>query len=65
MAGTFSVVDRAVKNALPQSPLRVFTLGIGDSVSSAMCEGIARAGRGACSWKDPLCPKCPGRLGHR
>lgn len=48
MAGTFSVVDRAVKNALPQSPLRVFTLGIGDSVSSAMCEGIARAGRGAC-----------------
>lgn len=30
------------------APLRVFTLGIGETVSSAMCEGIARAGNGVC-----------------
>ncbi|KAK0466380.1 von Willebrand factor type A domain-containing protein [Desarmillaria tabescens] len=30
------------------SPLRVYTLGIGSTVSSAMCEGIARAGNGVC-----------------
>jgi len=30
------------------APLRVFTLGIGNEVSSAMCEGIARAGNGVC-----------------
>jgi hypothetical protein len=48
LSETILVVDRAVKNAPQQSPLRVFTLGIGDGVSSAMCEGIARAGNGAC-----------------
>ena len=42
------MVDKAVNDAPPRGPLRVFTLGIGDGVSSAMCEGIARAGNGAC-----------------
>jgi hypothetical protein len=38
----------AVNGAPLASPIRVFILGIGNGVSSAMCEGIARAGRGAC-----------------
>ncbi|KAJ7456501.1 von Willebrand factor type A domain-containing protein [Mycena latifolia] len=37
-----------IRYAVDASPLRVFCLGIGDGVSSAMCEGIARAGKGAC-----------------
>ncbi|KAJ7071390.1 von Willebrand factor type A domain-containing protein [Mycena amicta] len=32
----------------PRCRLRVFCLGIGDGVSTAMCEGIARAGDGVC-----------------
>jgi hypothetical protein len=48
LPGTISVVEMAVTNAPLASPIHVFTLGIGDGVSSAMCEGIARAGRGAC-----------------
>ncbi|KZV97090.1 hypothetical protein EXIGLDRAFT_833087 [Exidia glandulosa HHB12029] len=30
--------------------LRVFTLGVGEQVSKAMCDGIARAGRGVASY---------------
>jgi hypothetical protein len=45
---TCQVVQAAVQHALADSPLRVFTLGIGNTVSSAMCEGIARAGNGVC-----------------
>ncbi|KAF4572545.1 hypothetical protein EYR36_007053 [Pleurotus pulmonarius] len=41
-------VGAAVLAATTQGPLRVFTLGIGDGVSSALCEGIARAGNGVC-----------------
>ncbi|KIP02807.1 hypothetical protein PHLGIDRAFT_130535 [Phlebiopsis gigantea 11061_1 CR5-6] len=37
-------VDQAAKNA----PLRVFTLGIGMTTSTALCEGMARAGNGVC-----------------
>ncbi|KAJ7352653.1 von Willebrand factor type A domain-containing protein [Mycena albidolilacea] len=40
---------RAAVGAAPESaPLRVSVLGIGDTVSTAMCEGIARAGHGVC-----------------
>ncbi|KAI0786927.1 von Willebrand factor type A domain-containing protein [Abortiporus biennis] len=45
---TIAVVTTAVSNATPDAPLRVFTLGIGTTVSTAMCEGIARAGNGVC-----------------
>ncbi|KAJ7102421.1 von Willebrand factor type A domain-containing protein [Mycena belliarum] len=45
--GTMSDIQAAVL-AAGGSQLRVFCLGIGDGVSSAMCEGIARAGRGQC-----------------
>lgn len=38
----------AVADANQGAPLRVFTLGIGETVSTAMCEGIARAGNGVC-----------------
>lgn len=37
-------VGQATKNA----PVRVFTLGIGGTTSSALCEGMARAGNGIC-----------------
>lgn len=39
---------RAVAASKPNAPLRVFTLGIGSTVSTAICEGIARAGNGFC-----------------
>ncbi|KAL0950692.1 hypothetical protein HGRIS_007469 [Hohenbuehelia grisea] len=39
-------VQLAVKKAAPNSPLRVFVLGIGDGVSTSMCESIATAGNG-------------------
>ncbi|KAA1473925.1 hypothetical protein DENSPDRAFT_882390 [Dentipellis sp. KUC8613] len=41
-------VGKAVAKASEQAPIRIFTLGIGDTASSAMCEGIARAGNGVC-----------------
>lgn len=39
---------QAVKQVNHDAPLRVFTLGIGETTSTAMCEGIARAGNGLC-----------------
>jgi len=42
-----SIVTGSVASANSHAPLRVFTLGIGSGVSSAACEGIARAGHGA------------------
>ncbi|KAG6874265.1 hypothetical protein C0992_007894 [Termitomyces sp. T32_za158] len=43
---------KAVRDAVAQAPisapLRVFTLGIGDGISTATCEGIATAGNGVC-----------------
>ncbi|KAJ7088561.1 von Willebrand factor type A domain-containing protein [Mycena crocata] len=41
-------VKTAVASARGDAPLRVSVLGIGDSVSTAMCEGIARVGNGTC-----------------
>lgn len=43
---TIQLVRETVQGS--HTPLRVYTLGIGSSVSSAMCEGIARAGNGVC-----------------
>ncbi|KAF7297225.1 hypothetical protein MIND_00955600 [Mycena indigotica] len=42
----------AVSCAPPQSYLRLFALGIGNSASTAVCEGIARVGNGACMMVD-------------
>ncbi|KAG1770298.1 hypothetical protein EV702DRAFT_672376 [Suillus placidus] len=44
----FTVVSRAVKGCKANAQLRVFTLGIGESVSSDMCERLAREGGGVC-----------------
>ncbi|KAJ7016501.1 von Willebrand factor type A domain-containing protein [Mycena alexandri] len=46
--GVLAEVSGAVKAAQEGAPLRVSVLGIGNSVSTAMCEGIARVGHGAC-----------------
>ncbi|KAJ3529473.1 hypothetical protein NM688_g7851 [Phlebia brevispora] len=45
---TINTVSDAVKAAHTEAPLRIFTLGIGESTSTAMCEGIARVGNGLC-----------------
>jgi hypothetical protein len=39
-------VSNTIKRSSSSAPLRVFTLGIGETTSSAMCEGISRAGNG-------------------
>ncbi|GJE93155.1 von Willebrand domain-containing protein [Phanerochaete sordida] len=46
--GTMKVVDNAMKAVETTAPLRTFTLGIGSTTSTEMCEGIARAGNGIC-----------------
>ncbi|KAJ7021963.1 von Willebrand factor type A domain-containing protein [Mycena alexandri] len=46
--GGLAEVRGAVKAAPESAPLRVSVLGIGNSVSTAMCEGIARVGHGTC-----------------
>ena len=59
--GTISTVSRAMSMATPDAPLRVFTLGIGETVSTAICEGIARAGHGLCllaSTSESIVGKC-------
>ncbi|KAG6814457.1 hypothetical protein H0H92_007461 [Tricholoma furcatifolium] len=40
------LVQDAVSKARPSAALRVFVLGIGSGISTATCEGIARAGNG-------------------
>ncbi|KAJ6542705.1 von Willebrand factor type A domain-containing protein [Mycena capillaripes] len=46
--GVFSEVEGAVARAPASGYLRVSVLGIGNSASTAMCEGIARVGNGIC-----------------
>ncbi|KAJ7657872.1 von Willebrand factor type A domain-containing protein [Mycena polygramma] len=46
--GVFSEVKSAVAAAPKNAFLRVSVLGIGDSASTAMCEGMARLGNGTC-----------------
>lgn len=48
ISGTVSDIQKAVQDTPAGSPLRIFCLGIGNGVSSAMCEAIARAGNGVC-----------------
>ncbi|KAI0089577.1 hypothetical protein BDY19DRAFT_870898, partial [Irpex rosettiformis] len=54
--GAYNVdeVKRHVKERViqshPDAPLRVFTLAIGEEVSTEMCQGIADAGNGECLW---------------
>ncbi|KIP04027.1 hypothetical protein PHLGIDRAFT_121049, partial [Phlebiopsis gigantea 11061_1 CR5-6] len=45
---TIQPVEQAVRFAKTSAPVRVFTLGIGETTSSALCEGMARAGNGLC-----------------
>lgn len=45
---SFEVVSAAVDSCRPNAPLRLFTLGIGERVASAVCERLARSGRGEC-----------------
>ncbi|KAG1759420.1 von Willebrand factor type A domain-containing protein [Suillus occidentalis] len=44
----FTVVSKAVQGCKANAKLRVLTLGIGASVSSDMCEHLAREGEGKC-----------------
>ncbi|KAJ7143287.1 von Willebrand factor type A domain-containing protein [Mycena crocata] len=46
--GVLAEVKAAVADCPAQAYLRIFVLGIGNSASTAMCEGIARVGAGVC-----------------
>ncbi|GAA6046393.1 hypothetical protein JCM3770_004897 [Rhodotorula araucariae] len=44
--GVLDTVTSAVSASSPAAPLRVFSLGIGNSASTAMCDSLARVGHG-------------------
>ncbi|KAJ7636851.1 von Willebrand factor type A domain-containing protein [Roridomyces roridus] len=46
--GVLEAVKTAVDGAPADAPIRMSVLGIGNMVSTGMCEGIARVGHGAC-----------------
>ena len=48
MDDVIRTVQHAVTLATPGAPLRLYALGIGTAVSTAVVEGIARAGNGEC-----------------
>lgn len=48
LTATVNTVRNAVRDAPENAPVRVYALGIGDEVSTALCEGIAEAGNGVC-----------------
>ncbi|KAF7316166.1 hypothetical protein MIND_00134800 [Mycena indigotica] len=53
VSGVLDAVKGAVAASARITPLRVSVLGIGESVSTAMCEGIARVGNGTCMLVGP------------
>ncbi|THH32860.1 hypothetical protein EUX98_g1355 [Antrodiella citrinella] len=58
---SIQIVSSAVKQASDTASLRIFTLGIGETASSAACENIARAGNGDCLMAPnahAILPKC-------
>ncbi|KAI0058597.1 hypothetical protein BV25DRAFT_1890952 [Artomyces pyxidatus] len=70
IADTTAAVRHAVRTSAANAPLRVFTLGIGDTASSAMCHGIAHEGQGVYLFaisKDEIIGKCAAlvRAGKR
>ena len=59
--GTIDTVSKASAAAAVHAPLRVFTLGIGETTSTEMCQGIARAGGGVClmaATEESIIAKC-------
>ncbi|RDB29586.1 hypothetical protein Hypma_015119 [Hypsizygus marmoreus] len=61
-----SIVESSVKNAMPHAPSRLFTLGIGNGISTAACEGLARAGNGTSFFAtdaESILGKCARLLG--
>ena len=62
ISGVFANVSNAVNEAKEQNNLfRSFCLGVGDDVSTSMCEGIARVGKGVAVFVGVSTPFLKGR----